>query len=786
MLLKAAELLAAAGELPVNLRFACDGEEEVGGHSIVDWIQQDERGADAAVVFDGGMVERDVPAFNIAVRGLCYFHVKVRAGERDLHSGMYGGASLNAMHAIMQTLSGVLPRDGRVPEALRAGSCRRRRRSSRAGRACRRARRDRRGRSRPADAAAAEEFYLRTWAEPAVDVHGINGGSPTLQKTVIPVEADRERLDPARRGAGPGRDRPDLRAAAPGGGTRRRRGRGGDLVVRTPGARAPDAPASSSGWRRSRRCWACGRCSSARAARSRSSRSSPPVASPPILTGFALNESNIHSPNERIPRSICRWGSRPPPHSSVASRTLASAPFSSPLAAELATDVLERFLRYVRIDTQADEGLDDLSEHREAARPLAAARRRAAASRPRGCRADRARLRASRHCPARRGAPVDRADRPRRHEPEAPGAGVDADRARGLRRRRDRAPRRPEPGARSGRRAGRSPSASGTTSSPATGRRCSAPTTRPAWPRSWPRSPSSSRTGRAARATLRIAFTVDEEVGPRHRPLRPRGVRRRRRLHARRLGGRRDRERDVLGVAAQGHDRRARRASRHREGQARQRGQARRRDFVAACPRDGLSPETTEGREGFVHPPAIDGGGRGGVVTLIVRDHDDAQLDEHTELVRRLASRGRGARAAGARHVRRWDQYRNMRAVIDGIPQVVDGGARRRCAAPGSSRCARSIRGGTDGAAPDRDGPADAEPLHRRPELPLACASGRACRTWPPRPRRSSSSSGSGREAAKPRSEAEAAHQSSRSYAAVLSGHARRSRAIRGRSGASR
>ena len=42
MLLKAAELLAAAGELPVNLRFACDGEEEIGGHSIVDWVAADD------------------------------------------------------------------------------------------------------------------------------------------------------------------------------------------------------------------------------------------------------------------------------------------------------------------------------------------------------------------------------------------------------------------------------------------------------------------------------------------------------------------------------------------------------------------------------------------------------------------------------------------------------------------------------------------------------------------------------------------------------------------------
>ncbi|MCY7303709.1 MAG: M20/M25/M40 family metallo-hydrolase [Thermoleophilia bacterium] len=121
MLLKAAELLAAAGELPVNLRFACDGEEEIGGHSIVDWVATDERGADAAIVFDSGMVERDVPAFSIAVRGLCYFHVSVRTGRRDLHSGMYGGASLNAMHALMQTLAPLLPPHARLPAELRVG-----------------------------------------------------------------------------------------------------------------------------------------------------------------------------------------------------------------------------------------------------------------------------------------------------------------------------------------------------------------------------------------------------------------------------------------------------------------------------------------------------------------------------------------------------------------------------------------------------------------------------------------------------------------------------------------
>ena len=87
------------GELPVNVRFCCDGEEETGGHSIVEFLEADERGADAAIIFDSGMIRRDVPAFNLATRGMAYFHVTLRTGERDLHSGVYGGAALNAAHA---------------------------------------------------------------------------------------------------------------------------------------------------------------------------------------------------------------------------------------------------------------------------------------------------------------------------------------------------------------------------------------------------------------------------------------------------------------------------------------------------------------------------------------------------------------------------------------------------------------------------------------------------------------------------------------------------------------
>jgi acetylornithine deacetylase/succinyl-diaminopimelate desuccinylase-like protein len=309
MLLKAAELLAAAGELPVNIRIACDGEEEVGGHSIVDWVAADERGADAAVVFDSGMVERGVPAFDVAVRGLCYFHVKVRTGLRDLHSGTYGGAALNAMHALVQALSGVMPRDGRVTEALRTGVVAPASEEVAgwstlpAGEAELAA-----AGVSGAGAAAGREFYLRTWAEPSVDVHGIVGGSPILQKTVIPVEAEANvsiRLvadqDPAV--IAPEVERL-LREAAP-------EGAAIEVALLSsapPGLVPTDAEALRLGLD------AFEEALGVRPVLIRSGGAIPLVSElaargvATVLTGFALNESNIHSPNERMPSEYLPLG----------------------------------------------------------------------------------------------------------------------------------------------------------------------------------------------------------------------------------------------------------------------------------------------------------------------------------------------------------------------------------------------------------------------------------------------------------------------------------------------
>ena len=218
LLLSAARELARGGELPVNVRFACDGEEESGGHSIVEFLEADERGGDAAVIFDSGMIARDRPAFDIATRGIAYFHVTLRTGERDLHSGLYGGAALNAAHALIKTLGAVVAVDGRLVEPLRQGIlppsegelANWRELPAGAGELADQG-------ARPADAGAAEEFYVRTFAEPALDVNGIESGSPHIQKTVLPVRADANvsiRLAPGQQ-VDAGRRR--VQHAAPGG-----------------------------------------------------------------------------------------------------------------------------------------------------------------------------------------------------------------------------------------------------------------------------------------------------------------------------------------------------------------------------------------------------------------------------------------------------------------------------------------------------------------------------------------------------------------------------------------
>jgi acetylornithine deacetylase/succinyl-diaminopimelate desuccinylase-like protein len=301
MLLAAARELAVAGELGVNVRFTCDGEEETGGHSIIEFLEQDPRHADAAVIFDSGMIAPGLPAFNIATRGLVYFHISLRTGERDLHSGMYGGAALNAAHALVQTLGGVVAADGRLAEPLRQGLAAPTAEELAGWRELPAGAHElaEQG-ARPKDANAAEEFYIRTFAEPALDVNGIESGSPHLQKTVLPVHAAANvsiRLAPGQEPEeiAANFDRL-LRDAAP---------PEADLELQllssaAPGLVPPDSSAVRLGLS------AFERVLGTRPALIRSGGTLPIVPAlssrdiPTIITGFSLPDANIHSPNERM------------------------------------------------------------------------------------------------------------------------------------------------------------------------------------------------------------------------------------------------------------------------------------------------------------------------------------------------------------------------------------------------------------------------------------------------------------------------------------------------------
>jgi acetylornithine deacetylase/succinyl-diaminopimelate desuccinylase-like protein len=301
LVLKGAQRLVEANALPVNLRIAFDGEEEVGGHTIADWVAQDERGADACVIFDGGMLRRDVPTIELATRGLVGVEVKVRTGERDLHSGMYGGVALNAIHVLMRCLDAVLAGpNGLLPEPLRQGIATPTAEEldawsklpsgaeaiSDAG-------------AKPLDAKAAEDFYVRTWAEPSTDVNGIVGGKPGVRNTTLSVEASAElsiRLAPGQDAETIGDAAAALLAgAAP-------QGAEVEIVVSgsNPGLVRADAPAVQLALD------AFEKSLGKRPLLTRVGGSIPLMPAltekgiDTILSGFALPESNVHSPNERF------------------------------------------------------------------------------------------------------------------------------------------------------------------------------------------------------------------------------------------------------------------------------------------------------------------------------------------------------------------------------------------------------------------------------------------------------------------------------------------------------
>jgi acetylornithine deacetylase/succinyl-diaminopimelate desuccinylase-like protein len=304
-LLRAALDLAEAGELGVNVRVIADGEEEIGGHSVIDYLGTLDDRFDAAVIFDGGMASDDMPAVTTALRGLVGFQLRLVANAKELHSGLYGGAAANPVHDLLGVLAAVAGKDSQFAEGVAPVTD-----DERAGWATLPSGAEmlRSGGATPADDRAAEEFYERTWAMPSVTVHSVGSGDPTIHKTSIGAEA---RASLSLRVA-PGQDpralgdllEQRLRAACPAHATLE--------LDRWPAGEpafvSPQEPVIASAMA------AMERATGVAPVAMRSGGSIPVMAAlvgrgtPTILSGFASVDDNIHSPNERMRVRNLEWG----------------------------------------------------------------------------------------------------------------------------------------------------------------------------------------------------------------------------------------------------------------------------------------------------------------------------------------------------------------------------------------------------------------------------------------------------------------------------------------------
>jgi acetylornithine deacetylase/succinyl-diaminopimelate desuccinylase-like protein len=118
MHVKAIEALRAThgGRLPVNVKFLIEGEEEVGGESITDYVpaHRDKLKADVALVSDTELFADGVPTLCVGLRGLIYTEIEVQGPARDLHSGMFGGAAPNAVYGLIELLAKGKDANGRI------------------------------------------------------------------------------------------------------------------------------------------------------------------------------------------------------------------------------------------------------------------------------------------------------------------------------------------------------------------------------------------------------------------------------------------------------------------------------------------------------------------------------------------------------------------------------------------------------------------------------------------------------------------------------------------------
>ena len=107
MHVKALEFMVANNALPCNVKFMIEGEEEVGSENLSDFVKENHAKLenDIILISDTGMIANDIPSITTGLRGLSYVEVEVTGPNRDLHSGLYGGAVANPINILAKMIA---------------------------------------------------------------------------------------------------------------------------------------------------------------------------------------------------------------------------------------------------------------------------------------------------------------------------------------------------------------------------------------------------------------------------------------------------------------------------------------------------------------------------------------------------------------------------------------------------------------------------------------------------------------------------------------------------------
>ncbi len=116
MHVKAFEIMHKTGTLPCNIKFMIEGEEEVGSANLADFVKKykEKLKADIILISDTSMLANDTPSITVGLRGLCYVEVEVTGPNRDLHSGLYGGAVANPINILCEMIASLKDQNNHI------------------------------------------------------------------------------------------------------------------------------------------------------------------------------------------------------------------------------------------------------------------------------------------------------------------------------------------------------------------------------------------------------------------------------------------------------------------------------------------------------------------------------------------------------------------------------------------------------------------------------------------------------------------------------------------------